>query len=903
MDSNLTPGSADALGRRPRLRQRGIAFVSAAQEALVLTLVCLSPWVYGAVDPFPQFLLFAGVAGLLTLWGARMLLEGCLTWQKCPVLVCLAALFALGVLQLIALPRNLLDGLAPATAEMYDRLLPSQPEILPFGEGREAPAPPAGSTLSLYPAGTRAQALQLLAVVLLFAAVRNNIASAHALLRFCFVALGNGALLALFGLVQFFSAPHHVLYWSEPTTGQPFGPFVNRNHFAFYINLCIGLGLGLLLSRYAPSSGPPPVASGRREFQTGAGPGPRLGLLQDSPALWISVALALMLSSVAVCLSRGGILALVGASAVCLAAWLAMSRQFLRLGAVVLVGALATFLVAWVGLARIESRWATVWEGEALDNRLPVWSRSLPLARDFFVWGTGYGTFVHVEPTQRQTADEVKVVYDFAHNEYLEALIEGGLVRLLLSLCAIGLVFWLGYRALRRHQGYPAGGLALGALFGFTAMVLHSAGEFGLHIPAIALLATVLCAQLCALGQTDAAGHQAAPYTLRLGGMAPVVGAATALALGLVLAAEGWRAEQAARLRLAAFPPAESRERVGAHEQIALMESAVRLYPESAYLQAELAQLYLNQFESEQERLARGGQLTDAVEVLATLATAGMCPSALDPALAGVTSWQARRSAREMLARGTKARLSRAYLLPALRHFVVARDLCPLLAEPHVRIGVLANYFGRAEPSSVYLNRARWLVPFDPELWYLCGARDLEDGRPEEAWPTWRRSLELSDRYLPEILARAGKYLRPPEILARILPDRPGQLLRAATTLYPAPEDGDERRPFLEKALTVLARQPALSAEEYEEKARAHTALEQPDAALMAYRAALDRRPEAGDWRLAYARLLFKQGRLQEARREVRTVLDLRPQDAPARELLEEVSRDIARGRIPDRKE
>ena len=64
---------------------------------------------------------------------------------------------------------------------------------------------------------------------------------------------------------------------------------------------------------------------------------------------------------------------------------------------------------------------------------------------------------------------------------------------------------------MRRLEGQAAAGLVLGALFGFTTMVIHNFGDFGLHIPAIALLATVLCAQLAGLGRQD-------PESARLAG-------------------------------------------------------------------------------------------------------------------------------------------------------------------------------------------------------------------------------------------------------------------------------------------------------------------------------------------------------------------------------------------------
>ena len=65
-----------------------------------------------------------------------MLLDGQLSWRKCPVASCLAALVLVGLWQITPLPRGLLGRISPVTARMYDRLLPAQPEVLPFGEPR-----------------------------------------------------------------------------------------------------------------------------------------------------------------------------------------------------------------------------------------------------------------------------------------------------------------------------------------------------------------------------------------------------------------------------------------------------------------------------------------------------------------------------------------------------------------------------------------------------------------------------------------------------------------------------------------------------------------------------------------------------------------------------------------------
>src|SRR5262249_55061134 len=154
-------------------------------------------------------------------------------------------------------------------------------------------------------------------------------------------------------------------------------------------------------------------------------------------------------------------------AAVCLALLLWKSRLPAWLGSAGLFAALALLLVGWFGLDRVEARLATVWRGAALhEDRVPLWSRVLPLAKDYPGWGTGYRTFDYVEPLTRTNGEDSGWHYEHAHNDYVEALVEGGLPRLLLSLLALGAALALGYRAFARRVNDPLGGLALGGLFG-----------------------------------------------------------------------------------------------------------------------------------------------------------------------------------------------------------------------------------------------------------------------------------------------------------------------------------------------------------------------------------------------------------------------------------------------------
>ena len=175
--------------------------------------------------------------------------------------------------------------------------------------------------------------------------------------------------------------------------------------------------------------------------------------------------------------------------------------------------------------------------------------------RDFPLWGSGYGTYEFVDVLHRSDASDAGVVVDHAHNDYLEALVEGGLALFIPVVVAVVLVFRLGFGAVRRHEDRPTGGLVLGALVAFTTVAIHSFSDFGMHIPANTAIVTVLCAQLCAAGQqrvragpetvADRESDNSDRYVLRLRGLAPALGAVAAAVLGLAaLAGEGWRANR-----------------------------------------------------------------------------------------------------------------------------------------------------------------------------------------------------------------------------------------------------------------------------------------------------------------------------------------------------------------------
>ena len=118
------------------------------------------------------------------------------------------------------------------------------------------------------------------------------------------------------------------------------------------------------------------------------------------------------------------------------------------MGVIVLVTAAALVIAILFAHHPSLTRLMTLWTGAAYqeDGRIFLVSRSWPIVKSFPLWGTGYGTFRYLEPLYLHTLQEVGRSYDHAHNEYLEGLIEGGVLRLSMTVLAMALVYRLGLR-------------------------------------------------------------------------------------------------------------------------------------------------------------------------------------------------------------------------------------------------------------------------------------------------------------------------------------------------------------------------------------------------------------------------------------------------------------------------
>ena len=103
-------------------------------------------------------------------------------------------------------------------------------------------------TLSLDPFSTRLVIVQLTTLLVFFAATLVFVDTPHRLRIIVRTITIFGFLLAIFGMTQSFTSPTKIYWVRDLTQSTAFGPFINRHHFAGYMELALAIPLGLLFS-------------------------------------------------------------------------------------------------------------------------------------------------------------------------------------------------------------------------------------------------------------------------------------------------------------------------------------------------------------------------------------------------------------------------------------------------------------------------------------------------------------------------------------------------------------------------------------------------------------------------------------------------------------------------------
>jgi O-antigen ligase len=292
-------------------------------------------------------------------------------------------------------------------------------------------------------------------------------------------------------MVISFVSPNKVFGIREMKQSQGFGPFINRHHFAGYMELALGLPLGLLFSGA--------VESQRRP-------------------LYIFAA-ALMGISIILTNSRGGMLSLVAEIMfIVMVAGTSLRRKgkekekgedvsrlrgALKRAAVgfAIVLALFTGVLFFGGESALNRLVGTVNAEDPTTGRMHFWRGTVGIIRDHPLTGVGLGAFSAAYP-KYDTSNGKIFRLEQAHNDYLQTLSDAGIVGALLGLFFIVALFRMGFRRMQSKSSFRRG-VALGALTGCFAVLVHSFFDFTLHTTANALLFLLIAALATLDGRVD----------------------------------------------------------------------------------------------------------------------------------------------------------------------------------------------------------------------------------------------------------------------------------------------------------------------------------------------------------------------------------------------------------------
>jgi O-antigen ligase len=318
--------------------------------------------------------------------------------------------------------------------------------------------------ISVYPYLTKLELLRWCAYAVLFFLTCQLVRSESQVKQFVWFAMILGFVVSLFGIVQHF-ASNGKIYWLVPVPdgANPFGPYVNADHFAGFVELTVPFGLALLLfpSRHRDKI-------------------PLLLLLTIVP-----------IGAVLLSASRGGILGLI--VELFLLVFLSRShraerKRLLGAGALALM---AGVFVVWLGVGHAIERFEQLGHGISTQLRLSIYSDSAHIFVNHPWVGTGLGTLVVAYPGYASFYDGRTV--DHAHNDYLELLADTGVIGGLLGGCFVGLFFWRAIENFESTKRSFTRASMAGALVAGSGLLFHSLVDFNLHIPSNALLFLLAC--------------------------------------------------------------------------------------------------------------------------------------------------------------------------------------------------------------------------------------------------------------------------------------------------------------------------------------------------------------------------------------------------------------------------
>jgi O-antigen ligase len=434
-----------------------------------------------------------------------------------PLFFPIMAFLALIFFQMTPLPPGAVKILSPKTYELYSDTLDEYPKRMREDRGERKTIKSTGfrgqrleargqtletkkterafenwRTLSVYPHATRTELLKILSYLGAFLLIINYVDSKRKLMRISTVIVFSGIFVTLLGIAQKVAEAPKIYWFWEPLFKKDasfFGPFVNPNHFAGYMEMVIPLSIGLFIVKWGNLSRD--KLRGIREFFI------TVGNEEGCKFILFSFFIVLMVGALFLSSSRGGIISFSGSMTFLLL--MIIKREKGRQNIFIIIGLLISVfsLLIWMGIRPLIEEFSSIQDLSRdydIQYRFQNWKDAIKLSRDSPLFGVGLETFSSI--FRKYKTLELQYYYLYLENDYLQLLCEMGVF-------GFGIFLWFILSFFRKigsgYSKYEVEGISsvryisfYGCLTGVIAIMIHSFWDFNMHIPSNALLLSML---------------------------------------------------------------------------------------------------------------------------------------------------------------------------------------------------------------------------------------------------------------------------------------------------------------------------------------------------------------------------------------------------------------------------
>lgn len=430
--------------------------------SLFIGLLIFSPLAFGTVETWSISLMEAGTFFALFLLLFDKIRQKETSLYEIPGIIPLLCFLVYILLQLIPLPSGIIAIISPETYNLYQTTQSFEKPIQ-------------WMSLSINQKATMAEFFRILCYGAFYILTVQILTDRKLLKRVITVLVVFASVLSLFGILQHILSNNKIFWLRELTMGgTPFGPYVNRNHYAGLMEMLFPLVLGLFLY-YKPHVS---YKSFREKITE------LFNLQSTNIYILLGFAGVLIGTSVFLTLSRSGIVSLCLSMA--LFGFMVMMKGMSRKRGVIImiVFLLIALSVGWFGWDPIFDRFEKIMnaQGDISEQRLQLWSDSRHIIGDYPATGTGFGTYINIYPRYRTISGDA--IADHAHNDYIELLSNGGVIAFLILLWFILTVLYKSFKTSGKRRELYSIYIFLGCIAGIISLLMHSTTDFNLHIGA-----------------------------------------------------------------------------------------------------------------------------------------------------------------------------------------------------------------------------------------------------------------------------------------------------------------------------------------------------------------------------------------------------------------------------------